>query len=429
MAKITMTAADHKAAQDQNQTFLSYAVTKPTPTVLGTIASGSSGGPQSPVVWAKVIPVSPRWIDRISVYASIPYTITVPAGATCYVSALAPWCVLQQRLTIAGSPPWDQQSLVPFYLDNITRTRAWDPAIAGVPIRITGTNPTPNWVAYQDRGSWQFDMGNANLIPGASLTAGTYVGTMTFRGTIQLQRRRRMLFGTIPNGSPQDRPDFEMYLSPFVGPQPWNSLIQDPSASGATGATTGTATVIATYWSKGLDQLPAGVNPPLSSDITVGLGWQINGFNVSIQSAGAIQEIQHRTGMLYQKIFHLLYNNQQLLRADYFGDWITGEQSNNRWEFDASQNNFNPLFEQVEDRYHRTLPLGVYVADYVSGDLPDLPGETPYVAAQTPDQDYANSFGVAFMPAMETAIRIPSGTAMSNGGVYVLAMGYTEVPY
>lgn len=421
----TKSSAQHSAEQAANATFLQYASSVPQPAILGSIASGSSGGSESPVVWAREIPVAPRWLELIELYVKLPYSITVPAGATVYVSPFAPYSVIQNRLTIAGSPPWDQISLVPFYLDFIARRQNFDLSYPGPVSTANGG------AAQQDDGTWSFDMGNTSLVPGQAITnsgtaAETITGTLQFTGLIQLQRRRHAMFGMIPNGNSDDRPDLELQLSPLVGPQPENSLIQDPSASGATASLTAAGTVIAVYRGKSLDVLPSGVAVP---NPIVGLGWSINSYTTSVQNAGQVFDIKHRAAMLDQYFWHIVVNDQQPIDADYFGLWLTGESQNARWQYDSSLNNMQSYWQMIQRHYGRYLPKGVFVADLVGGEIPELPGETPFMGAMSPDESYATAFGVKYTPAQATALRIPTGTTMNGAYIRTYASGYVEVPY
>lgn len=430
MAGATQTASDHATAQAANQEFLTYAASVPRPTILGNIASGATGGANSPVVWSRVLPVVPRWVEAIQLDVSLPYTITVPTGGTGYVSPFAPYSVIQNRFSIAGSPPWDYVSLVAFYLDEITRKQGFDPQRGTIDQASTFDRYMFNGLPPQqsDHGPWSFDFGSTSLEPGGTLAAGTYTGTLRFTGWIQLQRRRSLMFGMVPNGDPQDRPDLEIQLSPLVGPQPENSLIQDPANAGITASLTGAGTVNATWWSKGLDLLPAGVSP---ASPTVGLGWSIGSATTSVQNAGQIVQYNHQTSMLYQKIIHILVVNSQVVDADYFGLWLTGEQQNARWEYDApGLSNFPAYYAMLQRTYQRFLPKGVFVADLVDGEVPFLPQETPYNGAMSPDESYASAFGVPFTPSMATALRIPSSQSISGTTYFrTYTLGMVEVPY
>ena len=408
----------HAAIQANNAEFLAYASSKPAPVQLGTIASGSSGGslsglvsfnPNEPVV-------VPRWAQELEIYVELPYTITVPTGATCYVSPFGAWATLINQLSIAGSPPWDNISLVPFYLDEIVRRRGWDPVYSG---------PSP-YAIQQDQGPWTYDTGNVNVVPGAALPAGTYSGTLKFTARIRLQRRLHTCFGMVPMGASNDRPVLKLFLAPLVGNQPENNFIQDPANSGATASLTANGTVILVWRSLGLDQLPAGVAPATP---TVGLGLEIDYYATSIQNAGQVVQDPHKSAMLYQYTYNILVSNAQVVEADYFASLLTGELQNARFAYDASENNFQSYYKDVQDRYQRFLPKGVYVNDMVGGHNPELPSETPYIGAMASDQGYADAFGVAYTPAMATALRFPAGTTMTNAYIATYSFGYVEVPY
>lgn len=413
---VTMTAQQHAAAQAVNAEFLAYAASKPAPVQLGTIASGSSGGGSAVVSFANPVDVVPRWCDEVEVYCELPYTITVPTGATCYVSPFGPYTTLQNKLTIAGSPPWDSISLVPFYLDSLVRNVNYDPDYPG---------PAP-FTIQQDQGPWAFEMGNASIYPGASVAAGTYTGTMRFTSRIRLQRRLSTTFGMIPMGSTKDRPKMAMTLSPLVGIEPENNFLQDPANSGATMSLTSAGTVILVWRSKGLDVLPNGVKPP---EPTVGLGLEIDSYTTSVQNAGQIVKIPHQAAMLYLYEYHFLVSGQLPVDADYFASLLTGETQNARFIYDASENSFQSYYTMIHDSYKRYLPKGLLVNDLVGGRVPNLPAETPYVAAMASDQGYADAFGIAYTPAMETAMRFPAGTTMTNAYIRTYTFGYVEVPY
>lgn len=414
----TINAQQHSQIQAANQEFLSFAGSKPGPVQLGTIASGSAGGsltglvsfnPNEPVI-------VPRWAEELELYVALPYTITVPAGATCYVSPFGAWTTIINKLTIAGSPPWDNISLVPFYLDEIVRRRYWDPTNAG---------PSP-YAKQQDQGTWVYSTGNASVTPGQSLAAGTYTGTLKFRARIRLRRRLNTCFGMIPMGAANDRPVLTTYMAPLVGPQVENNFLQDPANSGATMSLTAAGTVILVWRSLGLDQLPPGKQPATP---TVGLGLEIDYYTTSVQNAGQIVQDPHKSAMLYQYTYNILVNDQQCIEADYFASLLTGETQNARFEYDASANNFQSYYKDVHDKYQRFLPTGVYVNDMVGGSNPEFPSETPYIGAMASDEGYATAFGVAYTPAMATAVRFPSGTSMNGAYVITYAIGYVEVPY
>ncbi len=434
VAVLRKNAQTHQTEQAANALFLRYASSVPEPTVIGTIASGTAGGGTAQVVWnVPQVPVTPTWVERIDLFVQIPYQITVPAGATIYVSPFAPWCMLMNTFTIAGSPPWEQVSLVPFWLNEITRRRRYDFFDPGVPFLTHGTS-TPTWGVGQDYGTWEFDTGNANVIPGAAITnsgtaAETIAGTFQFHALIRLKQRRMALFGCVPNGQPKNRPLLQMYLNDLVGGNPENNFIQDPNASGATCVTTAASTIYAVWRSLGTDILPAGVqinNPPV-----VGLGWTVISQNPAVPNANSLSagSVQLQTAMLYEKVFTIWVNNEQVVRTDYFGLWWTGQRNNARWEYDASLNNFQDYYARTQEIYGRSFPEGVFFSDFQSGDWPEDPSASPYEARMTPDLAYAQAFGIAATPAMQIVGRIPSGTTMKNGYVRTYELGWTEVAY
>lgn len=417
-AVLTKNAQQHAAEQAANLEFLSYAGSKPGPVQVGSIASGSAGGsttggvtfnPNEPVV-------VPRWAEEIEIYVELPYSITVPTGATCIVSPFGAWTTLMNKFTIAGSPPWDNISLVPFYLDEIIRRRNWDPTYAG---------PSP-YTAQQDQGTWVYDTGNASVIPGQALAVGTYTGTMKYRARIRLQRRRHTCFGMVPMGAANDRPVLKCYMSTLVGGQPENNFLQDVNNTGVTMTLTSAGTVNLVWRSRGFDQLPQGIAPATP---IVGLGLEIDYYTQSVQNANQIVNDPHKSAMLYQYVYNILISNQQVVQTDFFASLLTGETQNSRYTYDASDNNLQSLFKMYQDRYERFLPKGVYVDDMVGGDIPELPTETPYIAAMASDQGYADAFGIAYTPAMNTAVRFPAGTTMTNAYVATYAFGLVEVPY
>ena len=419
MAAPAISATQHSAIQQANQEFLAYATDKFAPVQLGTIPSGSSGGsvqtggvtfnPGEP-------PPSARWADELQIYVSLPYTITVPTGATALVSSLAPWCALINRLSIAGSPPWDNTSLVPFWLDSLVRKWYYAPENAG-PAAAT---------AQQDTGPFTYSFGNASVYPGASLAAGTYSGTLKFTARIILQRRLGTTFGMIPLGQANDRPLLQLYLSSLVGPFPEQNLIQDPANAGVTASLTADGNVTLVWRSKGLDQLPEGIRPAMP---TVGLGLEVDYYQQSVQNAGQYVMDRLKSAMLYQYTYDILVNAQKTIEADYFAVDLTGETQNARVEFDATQGNFQCYYTNVHDRYLRLLPSGVYVYDMVGGEIPFLPTETPYIGTMASDEGYANLFGIAYTPAAQTVVRFPAGTSMSGAYVAHYRFGYVEVPY
>lgn len=429
-----MTAAPstgNSAAQAQAANlagWLQYAYTNPW-TQLATLAAGSAGGASAGLFTLNPsdIPVSPTWCSAIKYQASIGLAVTLPAGASVTVSPYFPFSSLIQALTLAGAPPWNQLELTAWYLDEITSAQDFDPSFAGLgeasPVSAS-TSP------YQDDGgNWNL----GGLVPGATLTnsgtsSETTNYTVNFTVRQQLQRRRHLGFGLIPFGDNENRPQQQLLLSPTVGTNPEQNSFINASSAGVSVVTQGNSTVKIVYELRGIDitgALPKGV----SASPTASFGLQVDSSSPSIQNAGSIRYFQHKTAMLYEKIHHLLINDELPIRADYFGLWITNVQQNSRWAFDASQNTFQDYYEMVHERYQRYLPKGEFVADLASGDIPQFPNATPYVGQMTPDVALATSLGIAPTPAMSTAIRVPSGTTMSGAYARVYSFGLVPVPY
>lgn len=418
-----------------NAAFLQYARISYDVQQLGTITGNPAPGPGAIVSWApQTPPVTPAWADQIVLVCSVPYSFSVPAGATAYWSEFFPYCLFQHNLVLGGAPPFATPiSGVPFYLDEITRWQSYDPISGPAPDQSLADVGATFISANSDHGAFGFTTGNANLQPGQTYHntgtgAATVSGTAVFTYRIWLKRRRRGMWGCIPLGDPENRPSLAMYLNTLVGNQPQNNACQDVAAAGITGVLNGTVNIYATWRALQLDILPPNVGQ-LAQPI-VGLGLTVDTNNgLAIPNAGQIVNVQKRSAMVYEKMFHLLVNDQQGLRADYFGLWTTGQQQSARWEFDSSQNNFAQYFVHLHDVYQRWFPVGLYIADLIGGEIPELPGETLYRGLMSPDVGYAGLVGVAPTPAMYVSIRVPSGTSMSSAYVVSYDIGLVTVPY
>lgn len=413
----------HIAAQGNNvDGFLRYAREKYYP-LSGTIPAAQSGGvPASNVTFSDVIPEVPAWATAITFEVTLPLALTLPAASSVKVSPYFPYSAVMMGLTLAGSPPWDQMSLAPWYLDDITSSRFFDPAGSGV---VPGAES-----GQADSGPFVYSDGG--FAPGGTITnAGgapaTTNGTATFRVTCRLQRNPRLLFGAVPMGDPENRPKLTMQLAALVGPSPEVNAFQDTANAGATCVLSGPATVSAIITGKSLDTLPPGVGSIPTPE--VGMGLAVTYSTKTQASAGQIFKVKHSAAMLFEKVMHLLVNAEVGQRADYFANWLTGEQQSARVEYDAAQGTFNQYYRDVFRRYRRYLPKGCYVLDEVSGFDPDDPGRDPYDGQQTPDTGYAAEFGLAPTPAWNTALRIPVGTAMNGAYVAVYEFGLVNVPY
>lgn len=390
----------------------------------GTVAAGQAGGGGSTVNWNRTVPEAPAYADELVLQFSLPITLTVPASGSATFSPLAPWCAFQRQLNLGGSNAIPYVSGVPFWLDALTSRRNLDPVDAGsTPVK----DPGPD--AYSLDG-----LTPGEVVSNASTTtAATTNYTLVWRERIQLGRNlygriSPNLYGCIPLGDPDHRPELNMYLGNLVGTHPEDSLFVNATSGTTCVVGTGGATVQAVWDAKSLDILPPGFPALPTPRVLMGLAVESNG-SQSIQNAGQIQQIPHRTAQLDQKIFHLLVNGELPIEADYFGLWLTGEQQSARWQYDATLNNFFMYYEKVHKHYGQYLPEGMYVADFIGGDFPEMPRETPYEAIMTPDTAYAAQAIVPPTPSMYTAIRVPSGTSMSGAYVRTYTFGLVNVSY
>lgn len=413
----------HAAEQGSNMNgFLRFARTRYYP-VAGTIATGQSGGtPASNVTFSSDIPVVPAWMKAMTFEITLPINLTVPATSNVKVSPYFPYSAVIFGLTLAGSPPWDLITLVPWYLDEVTSSRSLDPAASGV---------VPGAEANQaDAGPFVYS--SSSFAPGSTITNATGApvvtsGTVTFRVRARFQRNPKLMFGCIPMGDPENRPRLNMQLSALVGPSPENNAFQDTAGSGATAVLSGPGTVNIVIDGLSLDVLPPGVQGIPTP--VVGMGLAITYSTQTQAAAGQFIKVKHSAAMLYEKVMHLLVNGQIGQRADYFGNWLTGEQQSARTEFDATQGTFNQFYERLLKRYRRFFPRGAYILDFNTASNPDNPASDLYEAHQTPDTGYAAEFGLPATPAWTTALRIPTGTVMTNAYVAVYEFGTVNVPY
>jgi hypothetical protein len=413
----------HVAQQGDNMDgFLRYARTRYYP-VVGSIAAGQSGGtPASNVTFTSDIPVVPAWMKSMTFEVTLPINLTIPATSNVKVSPYFPYSAIIFGLTLAGSPPWDLITLTPWYLDEITASRGLDNAASGI---------VPGSEANQaDAGPFVYS--SSSFAPGTTITNGTGApvvtsGTVTFRVRARFQRNPKLMFGCIPMGDPENRPRLNMQMSALVGPSPENNAFQDTAGAGATAVLSGAGTVNIVIDGLSLDVLPPGVQG-IPTPI-VGMGLAITYATQTQNAAGQFLKVKHSAAMLYEKVLHLLVNGQLGQRADYFGNWLTGEQQSARSEFDATQGTFNQWYERTLKRYRRYFPKGAYILDLNSAFDPDDPSRDLYEAHQTPDTGYAAEFGLPATPAWTTALRIPTGTAMSGAYVAVYEFGTVNVPY
>lgn len=429
-------------------TFLAYARKKNYPTLQGSIPSGSAGGTSaSQVSWIPAdIPDVAAYATAINLFVTLPLTLTLPASSSVVVSPYAPYSAIQNYFTVAGQSQWEYCSGVPFWLDELTSYEWFDPAMSypmayGDTINGSGVDTTPGQAisGAWDNGSSQASgwypnvSASQSFIPGATIsnttTATTTVsGTLQFRIKIRLRRRTSNIVGCVPLGDPENRPQLFSQLSSLVGSKPADSLFTIPTGSTLPTAVLSSAgTVIAVFPSLSLDLLPTGVTPPTP---TVQMALQLNTIgSAAITIAGTIIRLPHRTAMIYDKIFHILYNNQQAQAADYFGTWTTDDQQTARWYYDAAENSYQSYFDDLHNRYKRYFPKGCLVADYYGGSHPEFPAADPYKGEMSPDAGYAALAGVRVTPAMNTALRVPSGTSLTTPGVQQYEFGLVSCSY
>lgn len=416
--------------------FLKYARTYPGIVQIGAVPAGQSGGPVSAVTWNKEVPTAPSWADAVVVQVTLPITVVQPVASTMTISPYFPLPAFAHNLVLGGAPPFASPiSGVPFWLDEITsRSEAYD---------TSDNDPTDIPTAWRDTGlgvggsnpNYTFNL--AGLTPGGTVVAGGSITTInyviTFRYRINLgrswhNRQSPNLFGMVPLGDPMNRPRLDMFLNPLVGTHPEDNLFQDKAGAGITASiTTGQSASVTLCWeSKSLDILPSGITVPSP---LVGMGLAVNTNPQAVQNAGQLQQVQHRAAMVYEKVIHLLINNQGPVDPDYFGLWITGEEQSARWEYDANQANMWKAYDDYHRKYGRYLPSGVMVGDFVGGEDPRSPYETEYDGLMSPDVTYAAMAGIAATPAMYTALRVPNGVVMNGAYIRTYSFGLVSVPY
>jgi len=413
-------------------TFLAFARRRPSPTLLGSIPNGSAGGTSaSQVTWIPSdIPDVAAYADSIDLFVTLPITLTLPGSTSAVVSPYAPYSALQNYFTVAGQSQWEYVSGVPFWLDELTSYAWFDPAMS-YPSAYGAISGGWDNGSSQASGWYPNNDGSAAFQPGATVsntttTQTTVSGTLQFRIKVRLRRRMSNLYGCVPLGDPENRPQLFAQLSALVGTRPADSLFTSATA-GVTAALSSAGTVVAVFNSLSLDLLPAGVSPPTPA---VEMAMQLNTVgSTPITQAGSIIKVPHRTAMIYDKIFHLLYNNQLAQQADYFGLWTTQDQQTARWYYDAAENSFQSYFSYLHDRYKRYFPKGCLVADLYDGYRPEFPAADPYKGEMSPDAGYASIAGVRVTPAMNTAFRIPSGTTLTQPGIQIYPFGLVSASY
>jgi len=426
-------------------------------TVQGSIPA-ASGATAAQVTWQQQVPIIPAYCTSMHLNIQQTFVVTFAAnGDKCYVSPFAPYSGWNNQITLGGAPPWPPTELTPWYLDNLRCRIDYDPSYPGLGGANSGFPSTNFFSNILDLGQagWINTIGSAapatsltaaattdNLNPGVLVTntAGGVNATLTLHATFSLQfrfqRKRHLLWGAIPFGDPENRPNNLMQMLPLVGSNPEKCVFISPSTNSApiTAVTSGVATVNATYELQYVDLLPAGVQVP---EPTVGFGLQLTVGSTSGMTAGTWALVTHRTAQAYTAIHHLLIDGgaggthtyPQPIQSDYFGLWDDQDFQSARWQFDKQQNTFHQYFDQWH-RVMRTYPLkGQYTADFENGVFPEIPSVDPYDAIMSPDATYAQAFGVPVTPAMTTALRIPAGTTTVNPYIVTYSYGLVKVPY
>jgi len=419
-----------QAALSAINNFLSVAPSKYL-AILGTVASGSAGGSTANVNWQQTIPIIPAFCTALDYNMTLPVTLTLAAtspAASIQLSPFAPYSTLANQLTLGGAPPWPLTELTPWYLDDIVHHINYDPDYPGLGNNsgifgsIIDQGPTPNNIG----GTGSLNPGTVVTNPSTTVVETTNY-TWTFKVRQQLQRKRQLLWGAIPFGDPENRPDNLTQILPLIGTHPEQNLFVNSSSGSNTAVLNGATTVKATYELAYIDLLP----PSMTStpNPTVGYGLQLVQFSTNNLPAGTVQPITHRTAMIYTSIHQILVNGQVPVQADYYGLWDDQDVQSARWAYDAQVNTFNEYFDKFKRIYRRYPSVGHYVCDFENGVFPEIPSVTPLDALMSPDASYAAAFGVPVTPAMTTAIRLPSTDTPSNPYVRNYSFGLVRVPF
>lgn len=417
-----------QAAQSAIANFLKVAPRKYY-TILGTVAAGSAGGATANVIWQNPIPIIPAFCTAIDYTIQLPLTVTLGAttGSTT-LSPFAPYSGVLQQMTLGGAPPWPLTELTPWYLDSIVHhiNYDWDyPGLgndSGQFATILDQGPIPNLIG-----------GSTSLTPGTTVTNTTgaavpHTYAWNFRVRQQLQRKRHLLWGSVPFGDPENRPNNQVQLSAFLGVNPeQNMFVKNTNVTSAVIKSASTCNVYAKYELAYIDLLPPNITSVPQPQVNYGL--QLTPFSITNLAAGTLQPITHRTAQIYTSIHHVLVNGQLPLRGDYFGLWDDQDQQSARWSFDAQANTFTEYFDKVQRTYRRYLNTGHYVVTMENGTFPEISAVTPYDALMSPDATYAQTFGVPVTPAMTTTLRIPTGTTIATSYARVYSFGLVRVPY
>jgi hypothetical protein len=412
-------------AQAALQSFLAIAPTKHY-AILGTLATASAGGGAANVTWQEQIPIIPAFCTSVDYEITLTVTPTITSG-TAQWSEFAPYCAINQQFTLGGAPPWPFTELTAWHIDETMHRQGWDPAYSGLGGQGVASNANPALASVLDYGiSGSVTAFGAN--PGSAVTTGV---AKTFQFTVrqQFQRKRHLLWGAIPFGDPENRPNNIVQLNALVGNNPEANLIQNTGGT-TTAVTSAQMTVKAIYNLSYIDLLPPSVAQPPAP--AVGYGLQLTPSSPGGLSSGNIFKMTHRTAQVYTAMHHILVNQNGMpapIQADYFGLWDDQDQQSARWSYDNSVNTFQEYFTDWHRIYNKYPYLGVYSAELDDGVFPAVPSVTPYRGLMSPDASYAQAFDLPVTPAMTTAIRIPAATTSVTPYVRNYEFGLVRVPY
>lgn len=455
----TPASAASSASATLNQ-FLSIAPTKYY-AILGTVATGSAGGSTANVIWQQQIPIIPAFCTAIDYYITLPVTLTLGVGNVTTtgvtLSPFAPYSAIANQFTLGGAPPWSLTECTPWHIDETQHKIDYDPYFTGLGNMINLPAPSGSvsnpFANVLDQGPAlvagvngpQVIGGSGSLNPGSVVTNATTAAvssnySFTFSVRINLQRKRHLLWGAVPFGDPENRPNNVTQIFPLLGTLPEQCLFVNGGTGGFNTVgnsvvLNGAATVLAVYNLQYIDLLPPGVQSPPAP--AVGYGLQLVTSSPSGQSAGTIFPMTHRTAMVYTGMHHIVVNTPSAsagvgglpIQADYFGIWDDQDVQSSRFNFDLQNNTFMQYFVNYHRNYRRYPYKGVYSYEPDDGVFPEVPSVTPYVGLMTPDASYASAFGLPVTPAMTSSMRIPSGTTLINSYIRLYEFGLVRVPY
>jgi hypothetical protein len=436
--------------------FLQYAPTKYY-AIQGSVPVNSGNG-YTPVTWQQPIPTIPAYCTSIHLTIEQQFKVTFAAnGDKCYISPYAPYSGWNSQLLLGGAPPWAPTELTPWYLDNITAKIDYDetyPGLGGINSGFSSSNFLSNIL---DLGPANFTNQIGSAAPATSLTSASTTDNLnpgievtntsggadasliinaTFNLTIRLKRKRHLMWGAVPFGDPENRPNFLMNLMPLVGINPEQCMFVSPSTNSAsiTAVLNAPATVTAVYELQYVDLVPNGVQ---IAEPMVQFALQLTADTKSGLAAGSYNIVTHRTAQAYTGIHHLLIDGgnggthpfPQPVKSDYFALWDDQDPQSARWSYDGTVWTLQMYYDMWKRVYRRPPILGHYVADLENGVFPEVPSVDPLDRIITPDATYAAGFGVPVTPAVSTVTRIPAGTTVVNPYVRTYSLGLVKVPY